>query len=111
MTSTLLLRITFLPVSRTWSIAAVFSSAQLADVPMTGTVVDLPLSKFVIFNCVPTGHLLLVTPGAAASAKSVGFPAHADAPPPAAGGAAGGWAAAPPLTTSTLLLRMTFLPS
>ena len=48
-----------------------FSRTQLPETPVTGTVVDLLLSRFVIFSLVPTGNTLLITEGAAESEKKV----------------------------------------
>ncbi len=79
--TTVLRRITFLPGSRTSSIAEALSRAQLPDTPVTGTVADLLLSRLVILSRVPTGNWLLLTPGAPPLASNVRAAPWHTAPP------------------------------
>jgi len=51
--------------------AELFSSTQLPDVAVTGTVTDLALSRLVTFSMVPTGNWLLDAAGEPPSPESV----------------------------------------
>ena len=72
--STVLRRTRFLPGSRMASMAAVLSSTQLPDGPVTVTVTTLLLSRFVTRSRVPRGNWPLVAAGAPPSAKNVSAP-------------------------------------
>src|SRR6476469_327136 len=90
-------RIRFLPSSWTCAKAALLSRMQLPDGPVTSTVMDLSLSRFVTLSLVPTGNWLLDAAGSPASPESVTVePAQTTSPASSAGGfvAAGGLVAA-----------------